>query len=364
MTDCKPSAPCGACDHCIGTPFQSFTPPVSALEAFETSLLDNDGIRSLPPPEWLIADYLAQDSLALLYGPSGTSKTFLALDWAMHVSTGLWWHGHEVKQGRVLYVIAEGARGIGRRIDAWEEHHEERMSTAGLWDGTEVIDWRPEALNLFDPLAVAPLILAAMYRRPALIVFDTLARCTLGAEENSAKDMGQVVAALDQIRTQTKACVLLVHHTGKDAANGARGSSALKAAMDTELEITAVDHRLVVKVTKQKDDEEARPLKLNRVNVGDSCVLVSAGNPAVTEEVGASAMETLASLREIEVPGGIPASAWELACTASRRAFYRYRAELLAHGLVRNVGTDSRPRYVVAEISTQEEGSDDDIEEF
>ena len=71
----------------------------------------------------------------------------------------------------------------------------------------------------------------------ALIVVDTLSRAMAGANENTSEDMSQFIKNCDILRNISNAHLMIVHHTGKDAAKGARGSSALKAALDTEIEL-------------------------------------------------------------------------------------------------------------------------------
>ena len=79
--------------------------------------------------------------------------------------------------------------------------------------------------------------------------------------------MGRIVVAADRIRAETGAHFTYVHHTGKDAARGARGHSLLRAATDTEIEVTAG----ALKVTKQRDMEggEAYGFTLTDVYIGD-----------------------------------------------------------------------------------------------
>lgn len=321
----------------------------SLAERIRGALLDTAGIRALPPPEPLIDSYLVKDSLAVLYGPSGAGKTFLTIDWAIHVADMPWWNGHDVHGGPVVYVIAEGASGVGRRIDAWTGHHVTNL-------GKHPIHWLPQAVNLTDLAEVYAFIEVATALDPVLIVFDTLARCIAGADENSARDMGLVVANLDRVRRATGACVLADHHSGKDTAAGARGSSALRAALDTEIELTATDDRLTLKVTKQKDGAEPKPMRLARIPQRESCVLVPAREVVDDGEVGPGPIATLETLREIQVPGGIAASVWEAAAAAGRSQFYAHRARLLNLGLVSNVGTDKQPRYLPA--ATEGDASD------
>ena len=324
--------------------------PLSAVDRLDAQILTTAAIRALPPPSWLVEGYLTRDSLALLYGPSGTYKTFLGIDLALHLATGSWWNGHEVAApARVLYVIAEGVAGVGSRLDAWQQHHK-------VYDldrpGYAPIAWIPRAVNLADRMEAAALAEVAGRLEPDLIVIDTLARCTVGAEENSARDMGQVVEHLDGLRRATGACVLCVHHTGKDATSGARGSSALRAAMDTELEVGA--DPLELKVTKQKDAPEAPRMGLTPIPVqldddAASLVLVPSSVIAQGSEIGAADAVVLAALGDIFVPGGVPAGAWEKAAAVAPRTFYRARARLLGRGHVLNLGTERQPRYVPAE---------------
>lgn len=346
--------------NAIGDATRDATPdspeqPLSLIERIEGAILTTAAIRALPPPEWLIDGYLTRNSLALLYGPSGTYKTFLGLDLALHVATGTWWHQNEVaRPGRVLYVIAEGVSGIGARLDAWQQHHR-------LYDLERYapISWLPRAVNLTDRMEVAAFADIASRIEPDLVVFDTLARCSIGAEENSARDMGILVDHLDAIRRKTGACILSIHHSGKDAASGARGSSALRAGMDTELEMATGDP-LVLKVRKQKDAAESAPLNLAPITVAESCVLLPSKQVTQGSEIGAGAGETLAVLTEIAVPGGIAPGAWLKAAQKPERSFYRHVHQLLSRGLIHNLGTDARPRYEPTQTPDDDDPGPDD----
>ena len=320
---------------------------LSPVDRLAASALSTAAIRSLPPPEWLVDGYLVRDSLALLYGPSGTYKTFLGVDIALHLATGSWWNKRAVTgQGRTLYVIAEGVSGVGSRIDAWQRHH--RIYDL---DAYAPITWLPRAVNLTDGLQVAALCELAGRLEPDLVIVDTLARCTLGAEENSARDMGVVVEHLDRIRRATAACVLSIHHTGKDTTSGARGSSALRAAMDTELEVRP--DPLELKVTKQKDAAEAAPARLTPlpVQLDDdhaSLVLIPSSQLAQGDAIGANDALVLAALEAVTVPGGVPTGTWLEASGVVRRSFFYARGRLVAKGLVLNHGTERQPRYAPA----------------
>jgi hypothetical protein len=227
----------------------------SRADEIRRALLTGDQVRALAPPEPLVEGLLYRDSLALLYGPSGLGKSLTALDVAQHVAHARPWMGRPVTPGPVLYVVAEGVSGTGLRLDAWDAHHAPASAA-------HPVHWLPGAVNVHDPDWAEALAEVVAELAPVLVVVDTYARCTAGAEENSARDTGRTVAHLDLIRRAARSCVLSVHHTGKDTTAGARGSSALRGAMDTELELSGSRHAMRLDTRKQKDAPEAPPIHL------------------------------------------------------------------------------------------------------
>ena len=341
MTDpnpCRPSAPCGRCDQCAGSTLPALDADPSRADTIRGRLLSTADLASIPRPTPLVDGLLYLDSLAMMYGPSGAGKSFVSIDLAMSVGARRsWWNHRPLTGGGVLYVIAEGASGIGSRTEAWQQHRDHH--------GDVDVTWLPVAVNIFDSMWADALAEVVADMRPVLVVIDTFARSIVGADENSARDIGQAVANLDRIRTAAGSCVLIVHHSGKSLDAGGRGSSALKAAMDTEIEVTGDAARIAVKNTKQKNAPESSIVWLKLQGVGESAVVV----PAVDDpsELPPGVAATLDALRAIEVPGGITASAWRVTVDVSEKTFYRHRSALVAHGMVENVGTEKTPRYLV-----------------
>ncbi|MFI6513577.1 AAA family ATPase [Streptosporangium sp. NPDC050855] len=224
------------------------------VNALIAELLDSSDLDDLPPLAPLVNDVLFLDTLTRLYGPSGVFKSFIVLSLAGSVGTGLDWHGKHVRQGLVIYLVAEGARGMGKRKRAWEQHHGRKMTG---------VKFLPRPVQTLDDEWLI-LIEACRRLNPALIVIDTQARVTVGVEENSNKDMGVVVDRMEQLRAATGACVLVVHHSGHEQSERGRGASAVKGAMQTELGVTrtgrGLDSKVTLRTGKQKDDEEAADL--------------------------------------------------------------------------------------------------------
>ncbi|MET7458087.1 AAA family ATPase [Streptomyces sp. NPDC005574] len=226
--------------------------PADALLA---ELLDASSLDNMPTLEPLVGDLLHLDSLARVVGPSGHMKSFMVIDFAAHVGTGMKWHGHHVRQGTVVYLVAEGARGIRKRVRAWEKHHGVKM--------TDVL-FLPRPVQAMSP-EWDTLIEAMRRLAPSMIVIDTQARVSVGVEENSAKELGLVVDRMEQLRAATGACVLVIHHTGHVGEHG-RGSSSAKGALQSELHVSKKGDRaanivVTLKTGKQKDDEEGSDLQ-------------------------------------------------------------------------------------------------------
>lgn len=195
--------------------------PAEAANAWNAfPLLTYADLLDLPDPAWLI-DGLVPEGLAVLYGAPGTFKSFAALDWALSVATGQPWHGRDVRGGYVVYIAAEGHGGLCKRVEAWRETH-------GRPDMTRV-RFLAQAVNLLDAEQVerTRCTLATLPEPPALLVIDTAARSMVGGDENSARDVGMFIAAIDGQNAGTR---LVVHHAGK--AGDERGSSALRGAAD------------------------------------------------------------------------------------------------------------------------------------
>jgi hypothetical protein len=230
---------------------------------FDRVALDDAGLALLPAPVPLVAGWLDRNTLARINGPSGHGKSFVVLDFGACVATGRQWHGLAVAQVPVCYVLAEGAQGMAARARSWCERHD--ATSTG-------ITFVPRPVQVAGPEWEA--FKAWCVRRAfGLIVFDTQARNTVGVDENDATETGQIVAGLDEIRALSGACALLVHHRGLRGDHG-RGSTAMRGALDIELDVSRQGSTVTLKSTKQKDRADPAQLQFTMQALGDSVVLV------------------------------------------------------------------------------------------
>lgn len=221
-------------------------------------------IANPTPINWLIRDVLESNNLACLYGASGCGKSFVAVDLSLCVASGNYWHGHKVKQGSVVYFAGEGKEGLRRRVAAWLQNKQEFTDLVNdhfllaehaclLPDDTSDVI---EALKSVKDLR--------------LVVLDTINRTMIG-DENSTRDMTAYIQACDKIKEAIpNLTILLIHHTGHSANDRARGSSALRASLDTEISanmIGGAQKTIAITSTKSKDSEPFKPINFRLESV-------------------------------------------------------------------------------------------------
>ena len=223
-------------------------------------LLNRDEILALPPLEWRVKDVLPTRGVAAIYGPSGSGKSFLAIDVATAICSGTHWFGNKCKPTSVIYIGLEGSAGIQNRVKAWEVGRSQRLPTnfsavladfdiTNPTDTQAIIDQTPKA---------------------SVLIIDTLNRATPGRDENSSSDMGLTLAGAKFLEQAIEGLVVLIHHTGKDQSKGPRGHSSLYGALDAALVVTKTSTTKTWSQGKLKDgpDEEKFPFRLQSHVVG------------------------------------------------------------------------------------------------
>jgi len=243
-------------------------------------LLSAADIDALPDPEWLIDGVMIKNTLCQMYGPSGEFKSFVAFDQALSVATGKPWLGkYEVAQSKVVYVAGEGGLGYKQRQRAWLKHN--KLSIPDLSNFTLL----NEPLPLGSEEDVETFIWTVeeyfKQRDIGLLVLDTQARCTVGVEENSNKEMGVIIHSLDTLSKEFEANIHLIHHTGvKDP--WSRGASAVKGAMQAQFKVSKVSGKPYTGTyhcQKQKDAEDGWEImfqmrKITGIGAHDSLVMI------------------------------------------------------------------------------------------
>ena len=233
----------------------------SSLKKF-TFVKAND--LEVSSPKWIVEDYLEENSIAEIFGDPASGKTFIALDLAASVATGKPWKGKEVKKGVVFYIAGEGHNGLSRHLKAWCEHH--KLVLEDLYISKQPAQFMDE--NHAKQVAEAIRDLSITHGNPALVVIDTLARNFGDGDENKTQDMNKFIFSIDTyIRIPFSCCILIVHHTGHNDKERARGAMALKGALDAEYCVKKKNELISMSATKMKDAELPPSISLHLIPV-------------------------------------------------------------------------------------------------
>jgi hypothetical protein len=260
--------------------------PDNAAPATRFKFVHNDEFAAVGPLNWIVKGVLPDADLAMVFGESGSGKSFWTLDLLLAVARGVEWQGRKIVQGRCAYIAAEGAAGFRNRLKAYKiEHPDESADLHVLGDAPDFLDSKHVRQVIIELKAIAPV---------KVVVIDTLAQVMPGGDENSGVDMGRLIMHCQMVKKHTGAMPVLIHHSGKDSTKGARGWSGMRGAIDTEIEIERSNHDRVATVTKQKDGADGLEFgfKLRVVPIGQdedgvaltSCVVDHGASVAVRQK--------------------------------------------------------------------------------
>jgi len=273
-------------------------------------LIPADKLGELPPTEILGDTRFIARGLNVVFGASGAFKSFYTLDAALRVA----------QDSPVVYIAAEGAGGLYRRVSAWCNYHD-------LPPGQ--LHFICQEVNLLDASHVATLVKAIKPLSPVAVNFDTLARCIPGGDENSAKDMGIAVQHSAYIQRELQTAITWIHHSNR-AERGERGSGAIRGAADAMIELTANGDSVIrVSCSKLKDDEPwvTEEMRFHPVAGTDSGVLIpSYGDASKFSAIEIQILEFLAL--DIFDPSGAKAHQITTGLNISDRHIYRMLSHL------------------------------------
>ncbi len=249
------------------------------------------GDMELKEPTFVVDKLIEENVLALVYVEPESGKSLLTLDMSCCIVAGLPFHGRHVREGSVIYIAGEGFSGLKRRLTAWEKLNEVSIKDAPLY-----LSSMPAALT--DSFSVSEVLSAIeevteQAGNPQLIVIDTLARNFGIGDENSTQDMNQFINGLDIIKNHYQCTILIVHHSGLSDKGRARGSSALKGAVDVQFQVEADGIHHTLSCQKAKDIVSVDVMETQQGEIVTSPALVACDDEPREKRSRLSANEQL-----------------------------------------------------------------------
>ncbi len=352
----------------------------SAPSSSKYPLYTIDQHKSIPAGKAVIPGLLSRNSVAFLYGESGTYKSFIAMAAALGIASGQGAWGRKAEQGITVYIAGEGQHGLNARVAAWLKATGSSSTIPFLLGN--------QAVNMLDPSSVDALMLALQHYQSALnlpislVILETMATCFGDGDENLSRDERKYMEGCARIAKAFTCPVLTVHHQGKDNGRGLRGHSSLRANADTVIRVRRGDQPVTVsaEVEKQKDGQAFTSIfRLDAVDLGvDADGLPLSSLVAVhVEDVGLPGQSARAAAKPLPPhhllaletlkaagPAGLTSVEWRGAAKAvgvgveRASAFDDARKSLMARNLVSKV--DDRFIAVEAMMSAANDDEDDE----
>ena len=235
-------------------------------ERFELTWFDQ--IEEGKPKETIVKGVLGESEFTVLSGLPGTGKSVIVTDMACHIAANIPWHGRRVRTGLVIYIAAERKKLTERRMMAFRKHHGVQdvplLVVGGRLDLTK---------DLADANALVALIREAELATGlscVLVIIDTLTRTFGAGDQNTSKDMTRFVQSCDQVLADTKAHVLVIHHTAW-AGERMKGAIDLDGAVDATFLVkksASGKYALVCNGTNDGEEGDLLAFKMESVVLG------------------------------------------------------------------------------------------------
>jgi Bifunctional DNA primase/polymerase, N-terminal/AAA domain len=249
--------------------------------AAKLRVLQRNELKRIPTPEPLIADWLDLRTAGVLAGPQSANKSFTFIGMACAIATGTEWLGYPVQiaASPVSYVVGEGISGLNNRIAAWEMN-------AGVDVPNEMLLTYPlPELSMREEEFWELLTEDAKARGDRAVFLETFS--SLAPEADETKDAAWTIRKLTALSLAIDGVAMLGHHTGWGSQDRVRGGSQFERNSDFVL-ISKLHEDGVTALwqKKVKDGPSDRTIYLQRIEIGESCVLEKITTPETVATKG------------------------------------------------------------------------------
>lgn len=230
-----------------------------------------DDILRRPSKEWLVEQIFGVHDFTMIFGSSGTGKTFVGIDLALSAITQQPFAGRfkVTRPLTVAYMTTEGIGGLPNRFRAAAAIHQ---PTPEDWKRLHVFT---DLLQFVDggthPLENFITQWKASYDMPLdMLILDHLSATIPGKGDSDAGAATLVQQGLVRLRKELGAGVVMIHHTGwKDEHH--RGMTTYKDISDMQIQVRSLRNPHYMFCRKNKDGEPWERLRFDLIDDEGSC---------------------------------------------------------------------------------------------
>lgn len=175
--------------------------------------------QEIPPPDWIVPDFLERGDRAILVAPEGVGKSMLARQIALCTTYGInWLNNKEIPGGgkNTLYIDLENPRNLVLKKSKYIHDNLVKMiQNTGIppSKGVGSVILEPQGINILTQRDRARLEAAIDEARPDLVLLGPLYKSFIDpGGQTSEAVIGQVVRFFDYLRTEYKFALWLEHH--------------------------------------------------------------------------------------------------------------------------------------------------------
>lgn len=313
--------------------------------------------KNKPKREWGVDRIIFNRGSSIFIGDSGSGKSTFVLNMFLSRACDVYFINRETKPVFLVWIAGESADELYPRIKAFLACHsipeDELKNFLGLDrpmpfnDVTEVLTFISEVKEQLSEIGITP------ETHSIAFVFDTYAKCTPGADENSTQETKVITASIDAIVKEFASHVSIIHHV--NGQGKIRGNGAFKASVDTVWLVNKDGkdmnlHCVKMRGAKEPDDfvVESRSIIIDESNTSspDSTAPVIFASNATAEKFTPKAhLQMLTVLNE---NNQLTSGDWQKLCKEKHeiapRTFYNHLKQLIAEDLVNAPTEDEKER--------------------
>jgi hypothetical protein len=184
------------------------------------------------PLEFVVEELIVKHTLNFLMAPPGHKKTYVVTDIAVSTSTGENFLDFPTKQMTVLFIDEEsGQRTILRRLYETMRGRLIKQENAPPIFCVSMAGINVRQIGEDVPEGIVKIKQYIQETGAELVIIDSFAAITAGADENSVQQMQPVMMNLRRLIETTGVTIICTHHANKTTGKY-RGSTAIEGGLD------------------------------------------------------------------------------------------------------------------------------------